>query len=82
MSRVLRGDHCQCPACGLYFNSTYAFDCHRTGKHGVDRRCMTMPDMRAAGMALSASGWWISARREAAEALGIVVDPDSECSAA
>jgi len=43
--RTLGEDHNQCPSCGLYFNSDAAFDKHRTGKHGVDRRCMTIPEM-------------------------------------
>lgn len=62
MKKTLRGDRNQCPSCSLYFNSTFAFDKHRTGKHGVDRRCMTMEEMLAAGMAQRADGFWISAR--------------------
>ena len=58
--KVLRGAHCQCAACGLYFNSTYAFDCHRRGKHGESRRCLTVAEMEAAGMGLNEGGWWIS----------------------
>jgi hypothetical protein len=30
-SPKLTGDRCKCGACGLYFNSTFAFDAHRTG---------------------------------------------------
>lgn len=61
--RKLTGDHCQCSrnrGCGEYFNSTYAFDCHRTGTHGVDRRCLTELEMLQRGMAKNAGGWWIS----------------------
>lgn len=55
----LTGDRNQCQGCKLYFNSTAAFDKHRTGKHGVDRRCMTQDEMRAAGMDQRADGFWI-----------------------
>lgn len=30
---------CQCSACGETFASTGAFDKHRLGRHGVDRKC-------------------------------------------
>ena len=59
----LRGDHCQCAACGLYFNSTYAFDKHRTGPYTHDlttRRCLSVEEMTAKGMVISATGWWLS----------------------
>ncbi|HYM46738.1 MAG TPA: hypothetical protein VES65_11345 [Solirubrobacteraceae bacterium] len=68
-SRKLRGDHCRCSTfdagggCGEYFNSTAAFDKHRTGRHGIDRRCMSVPEMLQAGMALSSTGWWLTERR-------------------
>lgn len=57
---ILRGDHCQCGACGLYFNSTYAFDKHRDGPHGPERRCLTGPEMLQRKMGQNAGGWWIS----------------------
>jgi hypothetical protein len=57
--RALRGDHCRCAACHLEFNSTAAFDKHRIGEH-PGRRCRTIPEMRAAGMVLSSTGWWIT----------------------
>ena len=64
---ILRGDHNQCPSCGAYFNSTHAFDTHRTGKYGspdkvAERRCLTEAEMLAKGMAISESGWWLSSR--------------------
>jgi hypothetical protein len=67
MTRVLRGDHCQCRGCGEYFNSTYAFDMHRTGEYTHEppkdgRRCLTPDEMHAKGMTENAGGWWISAR--------------------
>ncbi len=55
----LTGDRNECPSCGLLFNSTHAFDKHRTGRIGVDRRCMTMEEMQAAGMARRADGFWV-----------------------
>lgn len=63
---ILRGDHCQCGGCGLYFNSTYAFDKHREGKHG-NRRCLTTDEMLLAGMTTNATGWWISQARSGAD---------------
>lgn len=59
MAKKLRGDHCQCGACGHYFNSTYAFDKHRTGDW-TTRRCLTAAEMQAKGMVISATGWWLS----------------------
>lgn len=57
----LTGDHNQCRGCLKYFNSTFAFDKHRTGEHGKDRRCMGTEEMQSKGMAISSSGYWISA---------------------
>ena len=59
---LLRGDHCQCGACLEYFNSTAAFDKHRTGTHGPSRRCRTAKEMAGSGMAKNQGGWWLSAR--------------------
>ncbi len=56
--KTLRGDRNQCAGCGEYFNSTHAFEKHRVGAHGVDRRCMTADEMRAAGMVLRDDGFW------------------------
>lgn len=50
---------CQCCGCGLFFKSLNAFDKHRTGKHGVDRRCMTQDEMRDTGMATNPAGYWV-----------------------
>ncbi len=79
----LRGDHCRCsPAtgCGEYFNSTYAFDRHRTGKAGIDRRCRSVGEMLAAGMVVSSTGWWLSSasrigRGHAITGAAIATDP-------
>jgi len=59
-TKVLRGDRCQCTVCLEYFNSTYAFDKHRIGKHGVNRQCMSVNRMYEAGMAINGAGFWIS----------------------
>lgn len=56
----LSGDRNQCRGCGEYFNSTFAFDKHRTGEHGKDRRCLTPDEMRAKGMDKNVAGFWIS----------------------
>jgi hypothetical protein len=54
------GDRNQCPTCHKYFNSTSAFDRHRTGKVGTkERRCMTTEEMEAKKMCLNAAGFWI-----------------------
>lgn len=56
----LSGDHNQCQGCKEFFNSTFAFDKHRTGEHGIDRRCLTTAGMQDKGMAIAASGFWVS----------------------
>jgi uncharacterized C2H2 Zn-finger protein len=54
----LRGDRNQCPGCGAYFNSSRAFEKHRTGQHGVNRRCLRAEEMTERGMVLGADGFW------------------------
>jgi hypothetical protein len=56
----LRASHCQCSVCLLYFNSTAAFDKHRTGDW-LDRRCLSISEMEAKGMALNARSFWVTA---------------------
>jgi hypothetical protein len=56
----LSGDRNQCQGCKAYFNSTFAFDKHRTGDHGKDRRCLTADEMTDKGMSRNAAGFWIS----------------------
>lgn len=56
----LTGDRNQCPSCAEYFNSTKAFDRHRIGRFGVDRRCRTLPEMVALGMVRNEAGFWIT----------------------
>lgn len=59
--RVLRGDKNQCPGCGEFFYSTFAFEKHRTGAHGKDRRCLNREEMQEKGMVLREDGFWRSA---------------------
>jgi len=51
---------CKCTACGHHFKSTAAFDKHRTGSHGVDRRCMDEIEMLAHKMARNVGGYWVT----------------------
>lgn len=54
----LTGSKNQCGACKQYFNSNTAFDKHRTGKFGVDRRCLNEQEMVEKKMVKNASGYW------------------------
>ena len=65
--RNLTNQRNQCPGCNEYFNSNLAFDKHRTGRHGVDRRCRTPLEMTEHGMFVSSSGWWVSELRDPAD---------------
>ena len=53
----LSGNRCQCTACGEYFNGVQPFDRHRVW-HGVNRRCLTVAAMDAAGFIRNVSGFW------------------------
>lgn len=55
----LSGQRNQCQACKEYFNSNFAFVKHRTGKFGIDRRCMTKPEMEGKGMRLNDKMFWV-----------------------
>lgn len=57
--KLLKGNRNQCQGCKEFFNSNGAFDKHRTGKHGVDRRCRTIEEMTDIGMSLNKDGYWI-----------------------
>ena len=59
----LTGGRNQCPSCNQYFNSNTAFDKHRTGQHGVNRRCRTTEEMTALGMLVNHAGFWITEKR-------------------
>lgn len=57
----LTGQRNKCPTCGLFFNSNYAFDKHRTGKFGNEkepRRCMSEDEMLTHGMVKGDDGFW------------------------
>jgi len=54
----LTGDRNQCTGCDAYFNSAHAFDKHRTGEHGKNRRCLAADEMAGRGMCLGADGFW------------------------
>lgn len=60
----LTGSRNQCQGCKQYFNSNTAFDKHRTGEHGVDRRCRTPQEMTALGMLVNHAGFWITEKRD------------------
>jgi uncharacterized C2H2 Zn-finger protein len=67
----LTGDRNQCPGCGLYFRSTHAFEKHRTGEHGVNRRCRSVEEMLQRGMALKNDGFWVGSERDEQSLAGI-----------
>ncbi len=58
MCPKLTGGQSQCGACGLLFTSTHSFDEHRTGAHGINRRCLTETELRAAGLEPTGRGFW------------------------
>src|SRR5487761_2044910 len=62
----LTGSRNQCPTCGKGFNSVTAFEMHRVGKFGVDRRCATAQEMLEMGMILPAHGFWVTELRQSA----------------
>jgi hypothetical protein len=59
MKKRLGSSRNQCAGCNVYFNSVTAFDKHRTGQHGVNRRCRTEEEMRSIGMSINKAGFWI-----------------------
>jgi hypothetical protein len=63
----LTGQKNQCRGCSQYFNSNFAFDKHRVGNHGHNRRCLTTEEMIAKGMSLNKSGFWITASMPTAD---------------
>ena len=64
--KVLGASRNQCGGCREYFNSNSAFELHRTGEHGVDRRCMTVDEMKGRGMDVNAAGFWVTELFDAA----------------
>lgn len=57
----VHGDRNQCAGCSKLFNSTAAFDKHRIGDFGKDRRCATSTEMLDKGMVVASSGYWVTA---------------------
>jgi hypothetical protein len=55
---VLRGNRCQCTACGEYFNRVSTFDRHRVGSYEDGRRCLSAPEMEDKGWKRNAAGFW------------------------
>lgn len=56
----LVGSRNQCSGCKQYFNSNTAFEKHRTGAFGVNRRCRSSEEMLKIGMTKNKSGFWIT----------------------
>lgn len=54
----LTGARCQCCVCNEVFSSERAFDRHRVGEHGKDRRCLTPPEMVSQNMRQQSTGIW------------------------
>ena len=61
--KVLGESRNQCQGCKQYFNSIKAFERHRTGKYGVDRRCKTPEELLEKGWLLNEDGFWITGKR-------------------
>ena len=55
-----KSENNQCPSCGEMFRSIFAFDKHRTGRIGVNRRCMSVVEMQHCGMSINENGLWVS----------------------
>jgi hypothetical protein len=79
----LRRDRCLCRTCGELFNSTAAFDAHRTGRYDIHvprygRRCLADDEMLAKGMARNSKGFWLTPRKQPRKAHGTPAYPPSE----
>ena len=57
--RRLRGDRNQCPTCHEYFNSTKAFEQHRTGRFSGTRRCLTVSEMLDKDFHKTTDDFWL-----------------------
>lgn len=75
--KILRGDRNQCQGCKEYFNSSGAFEKHRTGMYGVDRRCRTPEEMIEKGFSLNAAGYWITSKMPEHRKLRDIQNDDS-----
>ena len=65
----LTGRACECPTCLERFVGETAFDAHRFGKYGRNRRCMTAQEMLAAGMQRNRKGYWSRGAQSRASAV-------------
>jgi hypothetical protein len=61
--KPLRGNNCQCRACGLLFRAVSSFDLHRVGPY-EDRRCLTALQLSDKGWAMDSGGFWRRAGRK------------------
>ena len=57
--RRLKGFRNQCPACHEYFNSSNAFEQHRTGSFNGTRRCLSVVKMRARTFSKTEDNFWL-----------------------
>ncbi len=57
----------QCGGCGQYFNSNAAFERHRTGDYGINRRCLNDDEMLAKKMEKNAAQFWTTGLMNQAE---------------
>lgn len=58
-----------CASCHESFTSDTAFDEHRVGAFGVDRRCLTPDEMSDSGILRDRRGYWMSSRGSDPETL-------------
>jgi hypothetical protein len=56
----LREDRNQCPTCQEFFKSSKAFDQHRVGVIGINRRCLTTAEMQARNFGRTTDAFWCS----------------------
>ena len=57
--RKLRGDRNQCPTCLEHFNSSKAFDQHRTGLFNDARNCLTVVEMQTMDFGKTKDDFWL-----------------------
>lgn len=64
MQRIkLRGQQCQCAACGAAFRTVRSFDTHRIGK-ATERACAGPALLQEWGFTLDSGGFWRSPGRK------------------
>lgn len=57
--RKLRRDRNQCPTCLEHFNSSKAFDQHRTGLFNDARNCLTVVEMQTMDFGKTKDDFWL-----------------------